>query len=155
MPKLKAVTERDEQNALLEAENEQWKLTKAEIAKRVKDIRRELEAAKARYEGALLDNYTDGIPRSLDIVDVNKEPYGAVDYLCPSLKGRLDRLQNETYEACLSDDVGELYFWSTEIAFQIGMLAGAIYADCPKETVDRFERGLAFALAARHWMVKE
>jgi hypothetical protein len=38
---------------------------------------------------------------------------------------------------------------------QIGMLAGAIFADSPKETLDRVERGLAFATAARTWQIKE
>ena len=34
-----------------------------------------------------------------------------------------------------------------EIAFKLGILAGAIFSDAPRESVDRFERGLAFDLS--------
>ena len=152
--KLKLVTEHDQTKAIHKQEEESWKLTRTEIAERVHVIRCELEAAKIRYDGALFDNYTDGIPLSLDIVGVNKEPYGAVSYVAPSIKGRFDRLQDAGTKN-VSDDVGELYFWGTEVAFSIGMLAGAIYADCPTATIDRFERGLAFAIAARTWEIKD
>lgn len=37
---------------------------------------------------------------------------------------------------------------TAETAFKIGVLAGAIFAGCSKEEVDRFKRGLAVSLSA-------
>jgi hypothetical protein len=155
MPNLTLVTEEERRKRKRKKEEESWKLTRSELTNRVRQIRRELEAAKERYDGALLDNFTDGIPRSLDI-GVNREPHAAVAYLCPSIEGRFDRLHRLQHNAIvqkLSDDVGDLHYWSTEVAFQIGMLAGVIYADCPAATIDRFERGLVVAIAARDWEI--
>ena len=37
--------------------------------------------------------------------------------------------------------------WATaKTGFKIGVLAGVIFAGCSKEKIDRFERGLTFAL---------
>ena len=147
--------EEQKAKAAREAEEESWKLSRDEIASRVRQLRRELEAAKERYDGALLDNFTDGIPRSLDHVNVNREPFGTVYLFSPKLEAMVDRLQKNEPISCLSDDVFELFFWGTDTAYQIGMLAGAIYADCPAATIDRFERGLVVSLAACHWIGKE
>jgi hypothetical protein len=155
MTDLTLVTEKDQQEETRKQEEESWKLTRAEIADRVGQLRRELEAAKERYDGARFDNYTDGIPASLDVVHVNHEPCYAVSYLSPFLERMVDDLQNNIFRKCQSDDVFELYFWSTQTAYEFGMLAGAIYADCSRETIDRFERGLVTALTARHWISKE
>ena len=153
MAKPELVTREKQQEAARKQEQESRKLTRDEIAKRVREIRKELEAAKERYEGALFDNYTGGIPRSLDVVDVNREPYGAVQYISPWTEGCLERLQNGIVNDNDPDDVFEFFFFRTETAFQLGMLAGAIYADCPTTTIDRFERGLVTALSACHWII--
>ncbi len=42
----------------------------------------------------------------------------------------------------------ELKMETAETAFKIGVLAGAIFAGCSKEEVDRFKRGLAVSLSA-------
>ena len=42
----------------------------------------------------------------------------------------------------------ELKMGTAETAFKIGVLAGAIFAGCSKEEVDRFKRGLAVSLSA-------
>lgn len=146
MAKLKLVSEQDKQKAEAEAK----RLTGAEIASRVSQLRKELEAAKQRYDGALFDNYYNGMPPSLDVVDENREPYGAVQYLSPSIERDLSRAQeSQNYDAL------GLFVDSTQLAFQFGMLAGAIYADCPTATVDRFERGLVTALTASDWIAKK
>jgi hypothetical protein len=155
MTKLELVTEKKQKEVALKHEEESWKLTRKELARRVHQLRGELEAAKERYDGALFDNFTDGIPRTLDADERNREPYGAVEFLSPGLKGRTERLQKENPLSCISDDASELFFFSTEVAYQIGMLAGAIYADCSKATVDRFERGLVVSLFACHWIGKK
>jgi hypothetical protein len=155
MTKLELVTKQKQQDEARKQEEQNLKLTRAEIADRVGQLRKELEAAKQRYDGALFDNFTDGIPPSLDIVDVNREPYGAVYHLSPLLKAWVEHLQHGAVKSCLSDDVFELFFFSTQTAYEVGMLAGAIYADSPTTTIDRFERGLVGALAACHWIIKE
>jgi hypothetical protein len=43
---------------------------------------------------------------------------------------------------------------TAESAFKMGVLAGVIVADCSKEQVDGFERGLAFSRIADNRMVK-
>ena len=155
MKTLELVTEEKQQELARKEEEQRLKLSLPEIASRVGELRKELEAAKQRYDGALFDNYTDGIPPSLDIVDVNRAPYSAVYYLSPLLEATVEQLQHGTVKRCLSDDVFELFFFSTQTAYEFGMLAGAIYADCSTATIDRFERGLVTALAACHWIVKE
>jgi hypothetical protein len=155
MAKLELVTEQKQQDEARKQEEQNLKLTRAEIADRVGQLRKELEAAKQRYDGALFDNFTDGIPPSLDIVDVNREPYGAVYHLSPLLEAGVKHLQHGEVKRCFSDDVFELFFFSTQTAYEVGMLAGAIYADSPTTTIDRFERGLVAALAACHWIIKE
>ena len=42
-----------------------------------------------------------------------------------------------------------------ETGFKIGVLAGAIFAGCSKKTIDRFERGLTFALRADRNIVRD
>jgi hypothetical protein len=162
MTKLKLVNEEKqeefERNALFLARqqaDESFKLTRAEIANRVHQLRTELEAAKQRYDGALFDNFTDGIPPSLDHVGVNREPCTAVDFLSPKLECMRETLQHSNDPINQSDDVFDLYFWSTQTAYEFGMLAGAIYADSPAAIIDRFERGLVTALASCHWIIKE
>ena len=147
-PKLELVTEEKQKEAALKAEQESWKLSRDEIANRVHKLREELEAAKQRYNGALFDNFYDGIPRSLDHLGLNREPFGAVYLMSPKLEAMVHRLQHNEPISCLSDDVFELFYWGTDTAYMIGMLAGAIYADSPTATIDRFERGLVIALAA-------
>jgi len=155
MTKLELVTDKNQQKAARKQEEEKLKLTRHEIARRVRQLRKELEAAKQRYDGALFDNFTDGSPPSLDIVNVNREPYGAVYHLSPLLEARVEQLQHGELKSSLSDDIFELFFFSTTTAYEFGMLAGAIYADCPTATIDRFERGLMTALGACHWIIKE
>ena len=155
MTRLELVTDEKQQKTARKQEAEKLKLTRDEIAMRVSQLRKELEAAKQRYDAALFDNFTDGIPPSLDHVGVNREPYGAVYHLSPLLEAWVEQLQHGEVKSCLSDDVFELFFFSTTTAYEFGMLAGAIYADCPTTTIDRFERGLVTALTACHWIIKE
>ena len=150
MATLELVTAEKEQAAARKQEEEGRKLTRYEITNRVHQLRKELEAAKQRYDGALFDNFIDGIPPSLDVVNVNREPYGVVYHLSPLLQSCV-----EHHGEVKSDDVFDLFFFSTQTAYEVGMLAGAIYADSPTATIDRFERGLVTALAACHWISKE
>src|SRR6266545_7285728 len=118
MPKLELVTEKQQQEAARKQEEQTLKLTRDEIANRVHQLRQELEAAKQRYDGALFDNFTDGIPASLDIVGVNREPCGVVEDLSPLLEAWVKQLQHGEVQSCLSDDVFELFFFSTTTAYE-------------------------------------
>jgi hypothetical protein len=71
-----------------------------------------------------------------------------VNYLNPTVKGQYDRLQDAP-ESPSEADLLRLYYESIKTAFQIGMSPAPSFADCPKETLDHFERGLAFATVAR------
>jgi hypothetical protein len=156
MKKVELVTEEKKQLELAKKQQEEsLKLSRDAIASRVRQLRKELETAKRRYDGALFDSFSDGIPASLDVADDNRQPHGAVYYVSPLLEATVEQLQHGNVRSCLSDDVFELFFFSTQTAYAIGMLAGVIYADCPTSTIDRFERGLATALAACHWIIKE
>jgi hypothetical protein len=45
--------------------------------------------------------------------------------------------------------------WETAwTSFQIGVLAGAIFAGCSDREIDRLERGLVHATVSRRWRVK-
>ncbi len=137
-----------------EAEEEDWKLTREEIAHRARQIRKEIQEAKARFDGAMFDVLTDSdIPRSLDNVSV-REPYELVNYLRPSTEGHYGRcsaaIPGEEFDSLCS-----LQWEGMETAFQIGMLEGFVFAGSSEKEVQRMERGLAYASSVRHWEVKE
>ena len=48
----------------------------------------------------------------------------------------------------------ELKMGYAETGFKIGVLAGVIFAGCPTEEVDRFERGLQVSLASDRRLAK-
>jgi hypothetical protein len=116
--------------------DENHKITRDEIALRVRSIRQELEKVKAEFEGGIFDAMTTGEPpRSLSCWEI-REPDQLANYLNPVLKAQHDRGVDVHYEAIIA-------------GYQIGMLAGVIFGDCPASTIDRFERGLVFATAAK------
>jgi len=129
-------------------EEESWKLDKPEIEARVHRIRDELQTAKEQMDAAVFDVMTNGIPRSLDSSIARREPDEMARYLLPSIVGHYDRCKKvlADWEA---DDIGCVQFDTAEVAFQIGILARAIFTGSSKEEVDTLERSLAFATAAR------
>jgi hypothetical protein len=128
------------------------KLSRAEIRSRVHSIRQELEYMQAHFDGAIFDAMTnDGPPHSLYTDKAIREHYQLTDYLNPMLRAQYDRVMDRVGENPLLT----LHSDIIQTAYQIGMLAGAIFADCPAAIIDRFERGLAFATGARSWQVKK
>ena len=110
---------------------------------------------KAQFDGAVFDTMTnDGSPRSLYGAEI-REPDELVRYLNPTVEGKWKRFYEEEIKSKVADDFMDAFYEAIETGLQIGMLAGAIFADAPASTVDRFERGLAHATAARHWEVKK
>jgi hypothetical protein len=57
MVKLKIATDKTAQKETRKQKDKSLKLTRAEIADRVSELRKELAAAKQRYDGALFDSF--------------------------------------------------------------------------------------------------
>ncbi len=124
----------------------EWLLSPKEIAKRVATIREDLEAARDRYRGTMFDILTEGAePRSLNTETEIREPWGLVNFLCPAL----EECYKRAIDGDTEDSLSNLEYVGTEVGFQIGMLAGLIFADCDPREIDRAECGLIHASAAR------
>ena len=134
-------------------EEESWTRTPEQIAAVVKDIRHELEQARQRYDGAMFDAVADAIPRSMDVGD-KKEIYQLVEALNPCLEGFHIRVEKALGHCLETDDLGNMHWQGHEYAFQLGMFAGFIFAGASDKELDRLERALVHATAARHWEVK-
>src|SRR5438034_7148212 len=145
-------TQKEKEKRARVEEEESWRLSREEIAYRVGEIRRVLEEDSKRYNGALFDVVTDSLPRSLDGRSDNREPYDLANYINPSLRGHYNRCSNVTVGP-LEDDLCTLQWEGMETAFQIGILAGFIFAGCSEGTIDRVEQGLISATTARRWEV--
>jgi hypothetical protein len=134
------------------AEEQKWKLSAEEITKRVRVIRRELEAARARYEGTMFDILTEGSePRSMSTDEGIREPYELANFLRPALEGYYERSRGPVSD---EDSVAFLQYEGIEAGFQIGILAGFIFAGADVREIDRAERGLIHASMARERRVK-
>jgi hypothetical protein len=139
-----------------QAKEKSCKITRQEIAERVRDIRRHFEALRERTAGAIFDVAVPGMPRSLDnISDADeRELHDMVASLNPEVTQLFDYL-SELLEGKAGDKLFDCHYHSIELAFQIGMFAGIIFAcDSPAE-IDRAEKGLVVASAARQLIVKE
>ncbi len=134
-------------------EEESWTRTPAQIAAKVKDIRHELEQARNRYDGAVFDAVGDSMPCSMDTAD-KRETWDLVEDLNPCLVGFYNRCTNILGNCGEADDVGSLRWQGMHYAFQLGMFAGFIFSGASEKEIDRLERALVHATAARHWEVK-
>ena len=95
------------------------------------------------------------IPNALEPRD-DASPLDLAESFNPCLAGQHDRIGE------LVPDPGELdtlictmKIETADTAFQIGILAGAIFAGCSDREIDRLERGLVHATAVRWWRVKD
>ena len=130
-----------------------WKLTRKEIAERARTLRLELETYRERLEGMPFDVVTDDCPHSVDYVD-GSYPINLAEAFNPHIAGHYDWLEkalvgNHDVRLC------RLKIETADTAFQIGVLAGAIFAGCSDREIDRLERGLVHATVSRPWRVKE
>jgi hypothetical protein len=139
-----------------EVQEDSWRLTRQEITARVRALRIELEAARARLEGMTFDVVTDDAldPHSMS----NREKSSVtdlVDAFDPCILGHYKRVENLVGESCVHDDLSNLKWQTSETAFQIGILQGAIFAGCSDREIDRLERGLIHATVSRKWRCKD
>jgi len=96
----------------------------------------------------MFDILTEGAtPRSMDTETAIREPYQLVNLLCPALEECFRRVG----EDCNDNAVGYLQFTGMEVGFQIGLLAGLIFADADAQEIDRAVRGLVHASVARRF----
>lgn len=77
----------------------------------------------------LIESLNPTLNHLFDMIDEYAKKHGCHEYL--DFNSKIFELKSE-YAAT---------------GFRIGVLAGAIFAGCPKELVDRFERGLEFAFS--------
>ena len=149
---LQAKYEREKAAKQRDEEEDSWRLTRPEITARVRALRTELEAARARLEGMTFDVVTDDIPHSLDnykrvcVTDL-------VDGFDPCIPGHFKRVEAVLGE--MQDDLSNLKWQSAETAFHIGILAGAIFSGASDREIDRLERGLVHATVSRGWRCKD
>jgi hypothetical protein len=134
-----------------EKAEESWTITGLEISQRVHNLREDLEEYRAQTEGVPFDILCCDVPRSVDYTN-RKEVVELVEVVNPGIGGNFKMIDDYASEHGCHEflDFNAKLFrlkWATaEAGFKIGVLAGAIFAGCSKETIDRFERGLTFAL---------
>ena len=157
MPNLKIVEQQTE--AELQAKRDQqkndkernereesWRLTRSQIAARVRGIRAELESIRAQLEGMPFNVATD------DTSPAASWPIDLTEMLNPCVKGRLDWLYERISE---KDELFNLISETAETAYQIGVLAGPMFSGASDREIDRLERGLIHAIVSRSWRCKD
>ena len=137
-----------------EQEEDSWRLSRAEITVRARAVRAELEAVRARLEALTFDAESDDIPHSLDKGD-RRYVIAIVEDFDPFIQGHFKRVENLVGNNRVHDDLSNLRWQTAETAFQIGILQGAILAGCSDREIDRLERGLIHATAAKPWLSKD
>ena len=135
-----------------------WRITAREMRQRVRTLRDELEAyqqqleampfdiptgdhetprcldgLKRKYHVQLVEQFNPLVPGLFDMIDDYAKKHGCHEHL--DFNSKIYQLKSECFSA----------------GFKIGVLAGAIFAGCPKEYIDRLERGLAFAVCRDQW----
>jgi hypothetical protein len=134
-------------------EEDSWRLTRSEITGRARALREELEAARARLDGMTFDVITDDIPHSLNNYE-KRCVTELVDAFDPCIEGHFKRVEDLVGESCVHDDLSNLKWQTAETAYQIGMLAGAMFSGASDREIDRLERGLIHATVSRKWRCK-
>jgi hypothetical protein len=142
-----------------EAEHE-MRITRQEMCQRVRVLRDELESYRAQLEAVPFDLPNDEIPC---VLDHNRRKYtvNLVEEFNPIVEKLLEMIdsyakQHGTHEFLdFQSKLFTLKSQSAETGFQIGVLAGVIFAGCSKEIVDKFERGLMFSVESNGWLVKD
>lgn len=161
-PKLKIVPRMRDHDEL-EKEQKQWRITREEAGRRVAALRAELESNRDQVEAVPFDIPSGEAcePACLDGIS-RKHTVELVAALNPTIDGffsRCDEVAKQCGAREVIDDYNSQLFnlkmCTAETGYQIGVLAGVIFSGASKETVDRFERGLLFALCSNRWIVKD
>ena len=149
----RASLKRDKDQEQREREEEQLKLTRAEIRLRVKEIRAHLEEFSTITAGLHFDIIQPEEPYSLQSREDNMESSALAERLIPLIGRCYNCLQKHLYDTSewdLVDGVlGPMKWALADTSFAIGVLAGAIFTSADPRQIDRLERGLCHAIAAR------
>jgi hypothetical protein len=136
-----------------EPEDEKFKLTRAEIRLRVKEIRAHLEEFSTITAGLHFDIIQPEEPYSLQSREDNMESSALAERLIPLIERRYKCLQKHLYDTSEWDFaegvLGPMKWALADASFAIGVLAGAIFTTADPQQIDRLERGLCHAIAAR------
>ena len=154
---------REEWRAKRDANDETWDkaekklwITNREMRQRSKALRAELELYREQIEAIPFDIASGGDcpPYCLD-TNTRRHVFQLVEDLNPIVEG-LFHLINDFAEKHgthkyldFESRLDTLKDEAATTGFQIGVLAGIIFSGQPKDTVDKFERGLAFAMSSR------
>lgn len=149
----------EEYNRWEKAEKE-WRLSAHQMCQRVLALRHELESYGAQLEGAPFDIPCGDYETPMSLDRERKYIVNLVEQFNPIVENILDMIdsyaeKHGTHEHL--DFQSKLFMLKSQSAqsgFQIGVLAGVIFSGAPKEVVDRFERGLMFAVESNPWLVK-
>ena len=140
-------------------ETQSWRITRQEALKRVRSLRIELESYRDQIDAVPFDILADSIPAPLDHSE-RKWAVNVMEDFNPLIKGLFDRCDEAARRHGVNEEMDfnaqlfDLKMHLSETAFQIGLLAGALFAGAPKETVDRFERGLLYTVHMSPRIVK-
>ena len=137
-----------------------WMLSPLEITKRVRALRAELEFYREQIEGVPFDIACGDFCSPTSLEYERQYTVALVEDFNPLVKGYFEMIDNFAKDhGChelldFNSKLFSLKLHSAETGFQIGLLAGVIFAGCSKEQVDKFERGLAFSLKSNRQVVK-
>ena|SRR5687767_12649310 len=144
---LKIVQQQTAESKKLE---ESWKLTRTEIAARAHALRLQLEAFRSQLEGVTFDIVTSQIPQSTETSSEKPDVINLVDDFDSYIKGRAEQMRESEH-----DEQFNLRMDTAETAFQIGVMWGAMATGASDREIDRLERGLIHATAAKPWRCKD
>jgi hypothetical protein len=140
-----------------------WRITEFEARQRVLALRDELERYREQLDAAPFDIACGDstAPASLGVGERKYTVYLAMDLnpIVDALFEEIDSFARKhgpgIYRAVdFNSKLFDLRDHSVETGFKVGVLAGVIFSGAPKEVIDRFERGLAYAMKSDGRIVK-
>ena len=131
---------------------ESWCLHSGEVRGKVAALRTELESYREQLEAVPFDIPSGevGVPHSLDRT-ARKYILELLDDFNPLPEKFMNAIDEYAEEnGChqhldFQSKLFEMRMYTAETGFQMGILAGVIFAGCSKDTVDKFTRGLELA----------
>jgi hypothetical protein len=101
-------------------------------------------------EGLTFDIVTSQIPLSAENPSERPDVINLVHDFDSYIKGRAAQMREKEH-----DELFNQRMETAETAFQIGVLAGAIFSGASDREIERLERGLIHATVSRGWRCKD
>ena len=144
-----------------EKEEKELRISEREARQRVRVLRDELEAYRQQMEGVPFDIPAGHACSPMCLANTaRRHTLELVESLDPRVNGLFEMIDDyASKHGCYEhlDFEAKLFAMklaTAETTFKIGVLAGAIFAGCSREQVDRFERGLVVSLTSDNRLVK-